>query len=537
MSTTLTRARAESASDFVGTGYQLRLFLRRDRIVLPLWVLVFGLAPALYVKSIADLYTTDAARAEFAATTSASPAEIAMYGPIFNSSLGQVGLWKAGMYFTLIGIAVILTVIRHTRAEEESGRSELLDSTSVGRYSGLTAALLLAFGASAVIGIICTAALLATGLAVGGSVAFGAALAGSGFVFTGVAAVAAQLSTSARLARGIALATLGTTYALRAVGDAGSGTLSWLSPQGWSLQVRPFADERWWVLPLHVMATVALTGTAYALLVRRDVGAGMIAERPGAPVASPTLGGPLGLAWRMQRGTLAAWTAGLSIYGVLIGSAADSISSQLGDSETIRDIITRFGGTDVLEDAFVAYGFGMLAIAGAAYAISAALRLHAEESAQHSEALLAGAVGRVRWAGSHIVFALLGPAFAMLVAGVLGGVAYGAAVGDLGKVSGVVAGALVQIPAIWLLAGVTVALFGLVPKYTPVAWGVLAAFGLIFMIGSIIDAPQWIRDLEPFSHLPKLPGGAFTATPVVAITGIAVALLAVGLVALRRRDL
>ncbi len=92
-----------SSSDFKGTLHFLRLFLRRDRIALPLWILIFAFAPALYVASIADIYTSDAQLAEFAATTAASPAQIAMYGPIFNSSLGSVGVWKAGIYYTLIG--------------------------------------------------------------------------------------------------------------------------------------------------------------------------------------------------------------------------------------------------------------------------------------------------------------------------------------------------------------------------------------------------------------------------------------------------
>ena len=47
---------------------------------------------------------------------------------------------------------MILTVIRHTRADEESGRTELLDSTAVGRYASLTATLLLTFGASVATG-------------------------------------------------------------------------------------------------------------------------------------------------------------------------------------------------------------------------------------------------------------------------------------------------------------------------------------------------------------------------------------------------
>ena len=71
----------------------------------------------------------------------ASPAQRALYGNVYGDSLGATGIWKAGMFHVLIAVAVILTVIRHTRADEETGRAELIDSTAVGRYANLTAAL------------------------------------------------------------------------------------------------------------------------------------------------------------------------------------------------------------------------------------------------------------------------------------------------------------------------------------------------------------------------------------------------------------
>ena len=95
----------------------------------------------VYVGSIDAVYPTAADRAGLVATIMASPAQRAMYGNVYNDSLGAVGVWKAGMFHVLIAVAVILTVIRHTRADEETGRAELLDSTAVGRYAGLTAAL------------------------------------------------------------------------------------------------------------------------------------------------------------------------------------------------------------------------------------------------------------------------------------------------------------------------------------------------------------------------------------------------------------
>ena len=527
-----------AASGFTGTPQLVRLCLRRDRIVLPLWVLVLGvLLPMTYAGSIEAIYPTTADLERFAVATAASPALIAMYGPIFAATPGAVGIWKAGALYTVIGVAVILTVIRHTRAEEESGRSELVGSTVVGRYAQLTAALLVAAGASVVVGAAFALVLYLYDLPAAGAFGFGSALTASGLVYTGIAAVAAQLTTSARPARGIALGALGVFFALRAVGDAGSGTLSWLSPQGWSLQLRPFADERWWVLLLHAATAAVAVTTAYVLLHRRDLGSGLVAERPGARTAGPGLAGPVGLAWRMHRGSLLAWGIALFLYGLLFGSAAHGLGNQLGDNPAIDEAIARLGGTAVLEDAFVALALTMLGIAASAYGISAALRLHYEEAAHRAESIIAGSVGRLRWLASHLIFAVLGPAVALFVAGVAVALTYGTAIGDLaGTVPATLGGALVQLPAVLVCVGVTVALFGWLPRFTPAAWAVYVMFLLVFSIGSLAELPQWALDVEPFGRLPKLPGTAFTAAPVVWEIVLAGILIVVGAIGFRRRD-
>jgi ABC-2 type transport system permease protein len=524
---------------FTGTLGLLRLCLRRDRVVLPLWVLLLSvpLAP-VYIASFEEVAPTAADRAIFAASIMASAAQRALYGPLYNDSLGALGIWKPGVFHTLIAVAVILTVIRHTRAEEETGRAELIDSTAVGRCANLTASLLLTFGASIATGAIAICSLLTTSVPRPGSVAFGVALACSGLVFTAVAAVAAQLSTAARTARGIAFAVLGLAFALRAVGDAGSGTLSWLSPLGWSLQVRPYAGERWWVLLLHVGTTAALTVAAYLLLRRRDVGAGMITDRPGPATASSALSGPLGLAWRLHRGALLAWTIGLCLYGLLIGSVVHGIGDQLGGNATIREIVNRIGGSQAMENSFITIGFSVLAVAAAALGISATLRLHQEENAQRGEVVLAEAVSRTRWAVSHISLAVIGAAVAILAAGFLAGLTYGIAADDVGgRLGTVLAVAAIQLPAIWMLVAVTVALFGLLPRFTPVAWGVLVAFVAVYFLGSVAGFPQWLIDLVPFAHTQRIPGEPFRAAPVVWLLLIDMALIALGLAAFRRRDL
>jgi ABC-2 type transport system permease protein len=517
----------------------LRLYLRRDRLVLPLWVMLLSLPLApVYIGSVQEVAPTAADRAVFAATITASAAQRALYGPIYNDSLGAVGIWKPGLFYTLIAVAVILTVIRHTRAEEESGRAELLESTAIGRYANLTAALLLASGASIATGMLAAASLLMTPVPAPGSVAFALALTCSGLVFTAVAAVAAQLSTAGRTSRGIAFAALGLAFALRAIGDAGSGVLSWLSPLGWSLQVRPYAGDRYWVLLLHVTSALALTLAAYLLLQARDIGTGLISDRAGRATASAALSGPLGLAWRLQRGALLAWTIGLCGYGLLIGNVVHDVGGQIGSNPTIREIVNRMGGSSVVEDSFVAVGFSVLAVVAAALGISAALRLHQEENARRAEAVLAEAISRERWAAGHIAIAIVGSAAAILAAAVMTGLSYGMAAGDVtGKLGAVLEVATMQLPAIWLLVAITVALFGLLPRITPIAWGALVGFVAVYFLGSIAEFPHWLLDLVPFTHTQHLPGWPLRTAPVAWLLLIDTVLIGVGLAAFRRRDL
>jgi ABC-2 type transport system permease protein len=491
----------------------------------------------VYVRSIETIYPSQADRAGLAASIMASPAQRALYGPIYNDSLGATSVWKAGIFHLFIAIAVILTVIRHTRADEESGRAELLDSTAVGRYASLTATLLLSFGASIATGVIGATGLLATDVEPVGSLTFGAALAGSGLVFTAVAAVATQLSPSARFARGAAFAVLAAAFTLRAAGDAGSGTLSWLSPLGWSLQVRPYAGDRWWVLLLHLATTTALTVLAYRLLARRDVGAGLITERPGRSGAPPTLRGVFGLAWRLDRGALLSWTVGLGLYGLLIGSVVHGVGDEIG-SGAARDIVTRLGDTASVEQAFIAVALTMLGMVAGAFAVSLCLRIQQEEASQRAETLLAGSVSRIRWLASHLVIAMTGPAAALLVAGLVAGLGYGIAADDIaGKLPIVLGSAVVQLPAVWLLIAVTVALFGLVPRLTSVAWGLLVGFVAVYLLGSLSELPRWLLDLEPFAHVPRVGGDDFSAAPLLWLLMIDAALNALGVAAVRRRDL
>ena len=297
--------------------------------------------------------------------------------------------------------------------------------------------------------------------------------------------------------------------------------------------MRAYAGERWWLLFALLGLTAVLMWAATLLSARRDLGAGLLPQRPGP--ARGALATPLALAWRLQRGALAGWAAGFLILGAAFGSIAQDIADVIGDSASVVDALRELGGQRALVDAYLSATLQILALIAAAYAVQATLRLRSEETGGRAEPLLATAVSRTRWALGHAVIALLGAAALLAVAGLAAGVAHALQTGDAGQVPRVLGAALAQVPGAWVLAGIALALFGLVPRATVAAWGVLALCLALGQLGPIIDLPAALIDVSPFAHAPQLPGGAASLAPIW-LAAVAAGLGALGLVGLRSRD-
>lgn len=530
-------------STFAGTGALVRLILRRDRWLLPLWIVLLAAYPLLNVYATERLNPTAAARQAYVDAIGSNPGFRMIEGPVYGSSLGALATWRAGDALWIVGLLSLLTIIRHTRAEEEAGRRELLGATVVGRHAGLAAALTVVLAANLALALISALGLIGQGLPGGGSIALGLKIAAVGWVFAALAAVVAQLAESATAARAAAVAALGAAFLLRAAGDAagadgGASWLSWLSPIGWAHQIRPFAGERWWILALAVGVAAALAAAAVALSARRDVGAGVLRPRLGPATASPGLRSPIALAWRLHRGALLGWAAGLAMIGGVLGGSAAGAADMFKESQQVQGVFQQFGGRAGSSDIFLAAIMSLLGLLASAYAVQAVLRLRVEEAGLRAEPVLATAVGRVRWAASHLVYAYLGPAVALAAAGLVGGLVYGLSVGDVRReLPRVLAGALVQLPATWVLVGVAAALFGLLPRFATGGWAALALFLFLYLLGAPLQLSQWLLNISPFTHIPKIPGGAMAATPLVWLVGIAAVLTIAGLVGLHRRDI
>jgi ABC-2 type transport system permease protein len=522
-----------------GTVALLRLALRRDRVLLTSWVVGLAAMAGFSAAATVDLYPTEAERVAAAETINASAAVVALYGRIYDpTSLGAVSMIKlTAIGAAIVGIVMLFVAIRHTRADEESGRVELLSGGRLGRRAPLTAALLLVAGACVVLALLTSVANTVAGLPWRGSLAFGLGWGATGLVYATVGLVAAQLTSSARAARGLGLTVLAVTYALRAVGDLAEpspGPLSWLSPIGWNQQLRAYAGDRWWVLVLPLLTSVALVAVAYALRARRDLGAGLREDRPGPAVG--TLATVGGLAWRLQSRVLLAWSVAFVVFGGVLGSLANSVDKLLS-SPAMREFFEKIGGTSALVDVLLGAEIAIIAAIAAAYGISAADRMRAEEVEGHAEPLLATATTRTRWATSHYALALAGSALLMLLAGLSIGVSAAASLGDWSHLGRVLVAALAQIPAVWVVTSLVMLLFGWLPRLTVAVWGLLVAFVVVGEFGSLWKLPDWAMGLSPLHHAPTLPVGADGVAPVVALTVAAAVLSALGYVGWRRRDL
>jgi ABC-2 type transport system permease protein len=89
----------------------------------------------------------------------------------------------------------------------------------------------------------------------------------------------------------------------------------------------------------------------------------------------------------------------------------------------------------------------------------------------------------------------------------------------------------------WLVLGLGVALLGLVPRLTaPLAYGLVLAAYLLDFVGGVLELPESVLDAIPFRQL-AVPAESLAAGPLVAMLAIGAALAAVGVVAVRPRDL
>jgi ABC-2 type transport system permease protein len=526
-----------------GTWALVRLDLRIDRVRLPLWVAgVVGLV-VVSAASVEGLYPDQASVDAYVALVDLSPnmgvVNRAFNGPGFGFDrpntgvvlVNEVALWGS------IGFALmaVFQMSRHTRGEEDAGRTDLLRSRMVGRFAPLAAAAIGVAALELLVGVVVFAALVALGFGAVGSAALCAGYVGAGLVLGASTALAAQLVSTARAATGLGVAATGLAFVVRAVGDVGSGTLSWASPIGWVHRLRPFAGERWWVLALFVGACVVISTATVLLFERRDLGAGLFAVRLGPEHASRWSLRPTGLILRLQRDSLVGWSFGLFVLGLVYGLVGRDVEQMFADNPDMERFIALDGPSVI--DSYLGYTLALGAMLAGGFAISSILRLRAEESAGRLELVLSRPTGRVATLCRHTAVALCGTGVVLVASGLGTGIGLAVALSDAGQVLRMVAASVALIPAVAVLVGVGALLIGWAPRWAPLSWGALAVTVVVGLFAELLSLPGALRWLSPLEHAPRLPAEPFELRSELALATVSTVMLGLAALGLSRRDI
>ena len=487
------------AKTLTGAGELLRQALRRDRIVAPTSISLFVLMAYASAFATESLYHSTAAQLKAVALINGQLGILALYGPIeTNAGVGALAMSKMTVLYALFAAGVfVMLVRRHTRAEEESGRAELLAGTSVGRNAPLFAAIIESAGLAVALGLLCGLAAVVGGLPMEGSIYFGLSWIGTGLVATGIAAVCCQLSTSARTCAVAAAGALGGLFLIRAVGDATSlHWLDWFSPLGWNVQLHAWSQPRTWVVGLYLVLAAALLAGAQWLRAHRDLNGGLFAPRAGAADGSPWLRGPQSLELKVHRTMLAGWSvavlASCAFFGA-ITPALNGVLKSIGGERLTRDLGGSLMVAILSEFAVIVSCFAVIVVA----------HVSADELDGRAELVFAAAQSRTRWFAACAGIAVGGTAWLMLLAGLGMCTGYGLANGA-DPIQGLT-GALVWIPAILIVCGLCLATMAVRPSWTPAAWGWPLGLWVLSVVPPLFKAPVWIAGLSPYDHVPKIP--------------------------------
>lgn len=522
---------------FIGTRVLLKAAVEQNARIMAPWIL--GVT-ALSVTSLVGyrfVFPDEASRQGLAMTIGSNPAFNLLFGTPYDL-LTEDGFntWRSlalGGFFT--GLMAIILVVRNTRADEDSGQAELIASSVVGRQARLAAAVLLAFGASMVVGFVSAVVTILFGGDPGVTIGMSATFTATGWMFAAVAAVAAQLGSYARTASTLSITVLGASFLVRGFADAAPNAewLIWFTPMGWTQEVRPATDDRWWPLLLCLAFTVVVLALATALKERRDYGQGIVPARPGPARGRPLTTNVWGLALRLQLPSIIAWSVAFLILGGAFGYLASSLGEVLGPDSPFAQALASRGQSVDLTFAFILTLLQLLGIIAAVYGVQIMMRVHAEEIDYRLEPPLAASVPRWRLLASHVVMAIVGPAVAL----VIGGIAMSVTASDAAITTWtVVRQVLAEIPAVAILIGVSIATIGARPQVRLASWAAVAATFALTLLGPIFNLWDWILGISPLWHVPNVTDPAASYTSILGLALIAVAFATVGFLGFQRRD-
>ena len=524
----------------IGTGRLIRVIVRRERILLPIWILLTIGAPAAGASAVITTYPTAADRQHRLQQIQATPMFEMFQGRAFGDSVGALAA-QQGQALTVLAAALgaALLVARQTRGEETAGRQELVGSTVVGRFAPLTAALSVAAVSGLIAAVGGALTLVILGLPPGGAAAMGSlGLAGAGLAAS-ITAVFEQFTTRMGIAAAAGIGALYVMHMLRGVaailGDIAPWAI-WLIPNGWLEEVRPFTENRWSYALAVIALAMILSLLAARLSAARDIGAALLRGRQGPSRAGSFLRDDLTLAIRLSSGGVLAFGIFMLAMGLVLGASGSSVAAEYARTEWIREYADRMRLDDPADALHIYVIFTFVFITGS-HAVLTVLRMHRDELSGIATNLLTGPLRRTMWAARQLTVALVAPVLLQLALGIGLGIGAWTATRDAHEMWRPLSWTMPLVVPLWVVVAVTFLGFGLRTRLAPWVGWIALTIGVVAEIAVKAGLiPEWLyHAVSPFAMV--TPYFQPTALTFLWLLAVASAAAAAGMLALRRRDL
>lgn len=499
---------------------------------------LFFVAALMQAAAYGKAYPTLADKQAFAASFGNNAGIRIFYGvPHDLLTTGGYVAWRVGGTMALFLAVWGLLAGARARAEEDSGRAELVLAAPVSRGTVFGSFAVSVIAGGAVIWASGTLALIAGGLPFGPSAFLSISDALSGIVFAGIGAVCAQVAPSRRIAIGIASLIFAAAFLLRVVADTVTSAdwARWITPLGWTEEMRAFTGARPAVALIPVAVTGLLFALAWRLQARRDVGSGLIASHDRRAPKLRLLSSPLALGLRLERGSLAGWVGGVAAMALIFGAIAHSVASGL--TEQVSNVIKNFGANDLTAEVYIGFLFVIYVFAACLFVCAHLTATRHEEAEGRLETELAEPVSRLAWILGRLLLALVGVVaigFGAAICSWVGAQMTGTDV----SIGTMLEAAVNCLPSALLFLGLGALVFATVPRATSgVTYGLVSIGFVWWMLGTAIDAPTWLLDLTPFRHVALVPVQDFKIGAALIMSAIGLVAIAAALPLFRRRDL
>lgn len=518
--------------------------LKRDWKKIIIWVLGLGLFAAAFVSAFEEIGKGQGLQGMY--ETVQNPAMIAMIGPtpIETADAYTLGALYAHEMLLFSGLFAMIVsalhVVGRTRKEEDLGLTELIRSFRVGRQAHSLAVMAEVVLIHVLLALLIGGTMASYGadtISVEGSFLFGASIGMAGVLGAAIALVMAQIMPTSSGATGSALGIVGLLYIVRAGTDVSNVDYSMINPMGWTYLTFPFTENDWFPLVLAAAFSILAVVAAFALEGRRDMGAGYLPERGGRETARRSLLSVPGLFARLNKGVMISWMIAFFIIGVAYGSIYGDMRTFLESNEMMRQMFTISGVS--IEEAFT--GTIMMVMIGLVSILPIAIvnKLYSEESRLHLSQLYATKVTRGQLYWTSIALAVVaGIVGILLAAGGLGGTAISAMGGASPmNMADFIAAGYNFLPSVSFFIGLAGLALGWSPRLGKAVYVYLGYSFVLNYFEGILDLPGWFSKTAVQSWISRMPVDPFDAPVFVTMTATSIALMVIGYLGYRRRDM